>query len=323
MTNVKEFGRVGVLMGGVSSERTISLKSGRAVFEALKEEGYDVVAIDIAASDPRLIAAQLRASGIQVAFIALHGRLGEDGTIQTILEELNIPYTGSSAKASALAFDKAQTQKILLEKGISVPPYVVFSNNKLLSYKDVCNVLKSSGVVVKPSCEGSSIGITIAHRADEWNKAVALAFQYGDDIIVEKWIKGRELTVGLLDQDALPVIEICPKRTYFDFTAKYESGLTEYIIPAKLSAEKTLEVQKMALDVFRCLGCSQLARVDFMLDEAQKFYVLEINTIPGFTATSLLPKAAKYIGLNFNQLCVKILSLVYARKEKRESAVRF
>ena len=159
MTNVKEFGRVGVLMGGVSSERTISLKSGRAIFEALKEEGYDVVAIDIAVSDPQLIATQLRTSGIQGAFIALHGRLGEDGAIQKILEELGIPYTGSSAKASALAFDKAQTQKILLEKGISVPPPLVFSNNKLLSYKDVCNTLKSSDVVVKPSCEGSSIGI--------------------------------------------------------------------------------------------------------------------------------------------------------------------
>ncbi len=320
---IEQFGRVGVLMGGVSSEREISLKSGKAVTEALLRQGCDVIAIDITDGKTEAILSLLQGSDIDLAFIALHGQLGEDGTIQSILEKANIPYVGSGVEASRLAINKALAQNLFKKNGINVPSYVTLSKGDQLNIDTVIGELGDFPIVVKPACEGSSIGISFAKTKEDLDNAVQGAWQYGGTILLEQYIKGQELTVGILGQEALPVVEICPKRPFFDFEAKYTKGMTEYIVPARIAEHVSTELQRLALNAHNILGCVDFSRVDFILDEDQTVYVLEVNTIPGLTSTSLLPKAAQEKGISFNQLCYQLIGLAYGKKKEISSTTLY
>lgn len=315
---IKDFGKVGVLMGGSSSEREISLKSGQAVFSALREAGVEVVGIDITTDNHRENISLLNKHNLNCAFIALHGRFGEDGVIQGILEELKLPFTASGVRSSQLAMDKIGSLKIFLQGGLSVPKSRFIEKS---ADEDGSAFMKSASVknqlefplVVKPANHGSSIGLSLVEREQELPKAIKLAFKFDEHIIIQEYICGRELTVGILDEVALPVIEIIPKNKFFDFAAKYQSGLTQYIIPAVLDQGVALKVQKIALQAHKLLGCYGCSRVDIILTQDGIPYILEVNTIPGMTATSLLPKAAKIVGIDFSQLCLKLLELAYEK----------
>ncbi|HQP10407.1 MAG TPA: D-alanine--D-alanine ligase [Candidatus Omnitrophota bacterium] len=313
---VEKLGRIGVLMGGVSSEREISLKSGQAIVEALGRRGCEVVGLDITDGEPEAIRSLLEKSGIDLAFIALHGRLGEDGTIQSILEDAGIPYAGSGVEASRLAINKALAQEMFKKNGIKIPSFVALSRKDPIDIPGAIEALGGFPVVVKPACEGSSIGVSFVRTSSELARAIEDAWQYGDTALIERYIKGKELTVGILGREALPVVEICPKRPFFDFEAKYTKGMTDYIVPARIPQDISDGIQKAALAAHRVLGCEDISRVDFILADDQSHYVLEINTIPGFTATSLLPKAAQHRGIGFDQLCYQLIVLAYGKKSK-------
>ena len=313
---INDFGRVGVLMGGPSSEREISLKSGKAVFSALCQAHVDAVAIDIITDNPQENISLLKKYNLDCAFIALHGRFGEDGTIQSILEGMNLPFTASGVKASKLAMDKIGSLEIFSQDGLYVPKSQIIEQSayeKSLAFIESTtfkNQLKFP-LMVKPGNHGSSIGLSLVERVQELSAAIELAFKFDQRIIIQEYVFGRELTVGILDERALPLIEIIPKNKFFDFTAKYQAGLTQYIIPAVLDPQVVLEVQQAALQAHRLLGCYGCCRVDIILTKEGCPYILEVNTIPGMTATSLLPKAAKIAGIDFSQLCLKLLELAY------------
>jgi len=308
-----KFGRIGVLMGGPSTEREISLKSGKAVYESLKEMGLDVIAVDIKTDDLKQNSCLIKSKGIDCAFIALHGRFGEDGQIQTILDGLKIPYTGSGAKASMLAMDKIASRKIFQEHGLNVPRYMILESSSFNSNQVVYSELHLPWVV-KPATHGSSIGLSIIDRSEDLDKALELAFGFDERVLIEEYIEGRELTVGILEDRALSVIEIRPKKRFFDFQAKYEYGMTQYFVPAQLDGDITHQVQETALLAHKLLGCFGFSRVDMMLNRRNIPFVLELNTIPGLTLTSLLPKAAKAEGIDFGQLCLRLLKLAYEKK---------
>ncbi|MFA4854879.1 MAG: D-alanine--D-alanine ligase [Candidatus Omnitrophota bacterium] len=305
---VKDYGRVGVLMGGSSSEREISLKSGKAVLLALAESGLDTVGIDITTDNAQENIRLLNNYNLDCVFIALHGRFGEDGTVQQLLEELNLPFTGSGVEASCLAMDKIGSLDIFRKQGLCVPKSQFLER----SARDFKNGL-GFPLVVKPANHGSSIGLSIVENDAGIVPAIDLAFQFDKRIVIEEYIKGRELTVGILDELPLPVIEIIPKHKFFDFEAKYQAGLTEYIVPAALEKCISGIVQEAAFLAHKALGCFGCSRVDIILGQDNLPYILEVNTIPGMTATSLLPKAAKSIGIGFNQLCLKLLELAYEK----------
>ena len=323
---VKDYGRVGVLMGGPSSEREISLKSGKAVLLALAESGLDAVGIDITTDNAQENIRLLKNYNLDCVFIALHGRFGEDGTVQQLLEELNLPYTGSGVEASCLAMDKIGSLDIFRQQGLCVPKsqFLEIStygfgyrkpNHGSPTYRGKGDFKNGLGfpLVVKPANHGSSIGLSIVENDAGIIPAIDLAFQFDRRIVIEEYIKGRELTVGILDELPLPVIEIIPKHKFFDFEAKYQAGLTEYIVPAALEKCISGIVQEAALLAHKALGCFGCSRVDIILGQDNLPYLLEVNTIPGMTATSLLPKAAKTIGIGFNQLCLKLLELAYEK----------
>lgn len=257
----------------------------------------------------------LKNQKIDVAFIALHGALGEDGTIQTILERAQIPYTGSGVEASQLVMNKVLTQKILKENKIPIPDYEVITDNKDLDIDIISSNFKKLPVVVKPACEGSSLGISIVHQKDELRPAIQKAFDFGTEVMLEEYIKGKELTVGILEQKPLPIIEIRPNNIFFDFTAKYQRGMTEYIVPAELNQDLAMNIQHLATEVHLLLGCLDFSRVDIMLNDQDEPCVFEVNTIPGFTSTSLVPMAAKHNGINFSNLCLKLIDLAYEKKK--------
>jgi len=309
----RHWGRIGVLMGGISEEREISLKSGKAVYQSLKQAGFEVLPIEINSQDIPENIQKIKSSNIDVAFIALHGRFGEDGTIQKILEDLNIPYTGSGILASKLALDKVLSRQRFVAWGLDVPDYIVMEKDKFDK-----GAIFSAGLtfplVVKPSSQGSSIGLSIAEDEKSLIEAIDLAFSFDDKIIIERYIKGREMTVGILEENPLPVIEIIPKKRFFDYEAKYTLGLTEYVVPAKIDIETASKIQASALNAHRSLGCYGFSRVDMILKNP-KVYVLEVNTIPGLTETSLLPKAAKAVGISFLELCLKLIDSAYRRAE--------
>jgi D-alanine-D-alanine ligase len=300
------FGRIGVLAGGPSSEREISLRSGKAVYEALVSEGLETMLFDVKDD----LSGVINGGGIDIAFIALHGRFGEDGTVQRMLRDARIPYTGSGAEASALAMDKIASKKIFIANGIRVPDYVVFEKGCFCA-RDAERV--GYPLVVKPQFEGSSIGLSMARDARSLPDALARAFIYGDRAIVEKYISGRELTVGILGDEALPVIEIVTKNNVYDYEAKYESADTRYVVPAPVDARVYREAMRLGAAAHRALGCSSFSRVDMIADETGGLFVLEVNTIPGMTERSLLPKAAQASGLRFAELCVKILEYTVKR----------
>ncbi len=293
--------RIGVLMGGVSSEREVSLKSGKAVFEALKSCRVDAVAIDVRKPDKKYVKDLLLSYDLDLAFLALHGVFGEDGKIQRILEEIGLVFTGSGPQASALAMDKIAAHEIFKKAGLNVPECRVLNScqQKIIDFEKF-------PLVVKPACGGSSIGLSIVDNPKGLRKAVAIAFKYGRKAMVEEYIEGREMTVGIFADRPLPPIEIKPKARFFDYKAKYEKGKTAYIVPAEISQVVSSSLGEAALQAHKFLGCSFFSRVDIILSKGNKPFVLEINTIPGFTATSLLPMAARIEGIDFPDLILKI-----------------
>ena len=307
------FGKIGVLMAGPSSEKKISLKSGQAVCAALKKSGFRAVPVIIKSDRLEDNIRLLKSKKIDCAFIALHGRFGEDGGIQKILQSLKIPYTGSKVKASRLAMDKIASREIFQRHGLKVPRSRVFKKG---SYSGIDLGDLSLPLVVKPAAHGSSIGLSIIDKLKDIPQAINLAFAFDKRIIIEEYIKGRELTVGILEEKAMPIIEIVPKHAFFDYQAKYKKGLTDYIVPAKLSLVVASRVREAALTAHRLLGCFGCSRVDIILNERQEPFVLEVNTIPGLTETSLLPKAAKRIGIGFTSLCLKLIELAHAQTKK-------
>ena len=308
-----KFGRIGVLMGGPSEERPISLRSANAVCESLKALKLDVVGIDIATDDAQANTALIRSQGIDCAFIALHGRFGEDGGIQQVLQDLNIPYTGSGVEASKRAMDKVVSQSVFRDAGLAVPDYLSV-DRQLFDKGDDIPVHFDLPWVIKPSRQGSSIGLSIIDDPQQLRKALSLAFETDDTALVQQYIQGRELTVGILSDQPLPIVEIVTTRKFFDYEAKYENGFTEYIVPAQLDKAIAVSVQETALAAYRSLGCSGCSRVDIILSDKNVPYVLELNNIPGLTQTSLLPKAARCAGIDFSQLCLRMLSCAYAKK---------
>jgi D-alanine-D-alanine ligase len=292
--------KIAVLMGGLSAEREISLRTGRAVLAALQEAGYTAVGIDAGRDLP----ARLEAAAAEVAFIALHGRFGEDGTVQGLLEILGLPYTGSGVMASAVAMDKVTTKKILLYHELPTPAFDVFLKG---AYPDAFLARHQHfPLVVKPAREGSTIGVSIVRNAEELRAGLESALVHDDVILVEDFINGLEVTVGVLDGEPLPIIQVVPKGGFYDFQAKYTAGQTEYLVPAPLDGALYERLQQVAVAAFRALGCSGAARVDFMVRE-REFYCLEVNTIPGMTETSLLPKAARQNRIAFGELVQRIL----------------
>jgi len=299
MKNLK-LGKIGILAGGPSNEREISLKSGKAVYEALIKEGCDAILIDVKNDIYDIIAER----AVDIAFIALHGRFGEDGTVQGILEGMGVPYTGSGVEASRLAIDKIATKDVFKKHGIPVPGYAVFEKN---GFSAKPSHLMKWPVVVKPQFEGSSIGLSIVTDDGSLKTAVDKALGYGDKVLVEEYISGRELTVGILGDKALPVIEIVTSQGIYDFEAKYKDPATRYLVPAPIDDNSAKLAGELGVKSHRALGCRSFSRVDMMMDRAGKIFVLEVNTIPGMTERSLLPKAAGAAGIGFGALCIKLL----------------
>ncbi|MFH1128625.1 MAG: D-alanine--D-alanine ligase [Candidatus Omnitrophota bacterium] len=312
----KKFGRVGVLMGGPSTEREVSLKSGKSVYEALKQASLDTVSIDIVTDNVDEDIKLISSYDLDCAFLALHGRFGEDGTIQEILDYLGIPYTGSGAMASRLSMDKVISRKVLEVYGLAVPKYKVIKKD-LYNKNDQLRNNFVFPMVAKPATHGSSIGLSIIDKPEELIGSIDLAFKYDDTIVLEEFIAGRELTVGILDNKALPVVEIIPRNRFFDYEAKYHQGMTEYRVPASIDETVVKKVQAAALKTHQLLGCFGCSRVDIILAKDNSPYVLELNSIPGFTPTSLLPKAAKSAGIEFNELCLRLIELAYEKAKNQ------
>ena len=338
----KRFKTVAVLKGGISSEREVSLRSGEAIAQGLRDGGYEVVEVDVSTKEISL------PIGVEAVFVALHGTFGEDGTVQRVLEEMKIPYTGSDPESCRIAFDKVLTRDRLEANGIPVPAGEVLSDSSARKI--------SLPLVVKPPREGSSVGCHLVFNEAEWEAAFSDAVQYSGEALVEEYIPGRELTVGVVgvgmsnieqgmknvedregfgrertqgtqnkecsevdslcpmrsfvansDLQVLPVVEIHTASEWYDFAAKYVTGDTQYTVPAELPAETTEQLQAIALKTFECLGAEGFGRVDFRLSPDGIPYVLELNSIPGFTATSLLPKAAEAAGIGFSELCCRIM----------------
>lgn len=293
--------KIGVLMGGLSAEREVSLNSGAAVHRALLAQGYDAVAIDVG----RDLAAVLEREGVRAAFIALHGRYGEDGCIQGLLELMQIPYTGSGVLASALAMHKLFSKQTFAANGILTAPFRHFRRGETVRPAELPFGLP---LVVKPVQEGSSVGISIVREEQHLAPALELAFRHDNEILVEQYIKGQEVQVGILEDRPVGAIEIVPKGEFYDYEAKYTDGMAEHIFPARLAPalyEKALQTGQAA---HRSLGCSGYSRVDLLVTAQEECYVLEVNTLPGMTALSLLPEiAAKGAGLSFEALVARII----------------
>ena len=299
--------RVAVLLGGLSTERAISFKSGHAVAEALRSRGHDVVEIDVQLD----IDQQLRASGATVAFPVLHGKWGEDGSIQGLLECMGIPYAGPSVFSAALTMDKVATLRLLEGNGVPVPKGVVWTAADGVPTLDALPV--DLPIVVKPVREGSSFGVTIVTVQDQLAPAVQTALKHDERVLIEECLDGPELTVGILEGVALPVVEIAPVDGWFDFEAKYTKGATTYHVPARIDPVLAERVQAIGREAARLTGCLDSCRVDVMGGGWRGPRVLEVNTIPGMTGTSLLPMAAAAVGIDFPELCCRLLGLARLR----------
>src|SRR6185369_11168740 len=292
--------KIGVLMGGLSAEREVSLKSGAAVHKALLARGYNAVAVDVG----RDLSARLAEEKIEVAFVCLHGRYGEDGAVQGLLELMGIPYTGSGVLASALAMDKVFAKKIFAASGLTITPYVVFRKGEI---PDLSTLPFGLPVVVKPSREGSSVGVSIVKTAGDLPKALESAFSHDSEILIEKYVKGREIQVGILDEKGIGAIEIVPKNEFYDFEAKYTDGMATHIMPAPLPKDQYDELLGLGERAHAALCCSGYSRVDFIVTEGKEAYLLEVNTLPGMTALSLLPEIAQHAGIGFEELVERII----------------
>ncbi len=294
--------KVAVLYGVRSTERDVSLRTGKACAEALRERGYEVTLVDADLE----VAARLREARAEVAFVALHGRWGEDGSIQGLLESMGIPYTGSGVLASALGMDKVFSKLLFREHGLKVVEYRVFPHQHAdrITVGDLPFGLPA---VVKPAAEGSSVGVHIVREAGALGEACRDAASFKGDVIVERYVKGMEVNVALLDGKALGAIEIVPSREFYDYTAKYTAGSTEYFYPARLPPEHYRHVCDAGAHAYAILGCSGMTRADFIVMADGTPFILEMNTLPGMTATSLVPKIAAGNGIPFPELCERLL----------------
>jgi D-alanine-D-alanine ligase len=299
-----QFGKVAVLLGGRSAEREISLQSGQAVLDALQRSGVDAHPFDPAGQSMEKLLQQ----GFDKAFIALHGRFGEDGTIQGALELMGLPYTGSGVMASALAMDKWRTKLIWQAAGIQSPRYALLQADS--NFEQVAETL-GLPLIVKPAREGSTIGLTKVKRAEDLAQAYQLAAQHDALVLAEEFIAGKELTVAILGETPLPVVRIEIAGELYDYEAKYFSNETKYFCPSGLPAELEAAIQRQALQAYQVLGCQGWGRVDLILSEANQFYFLEANTSPGMTGHSLVPMAARTAGIPFEDLVLRILDLVH------------
>lgn len=302
----RQFTKVAVLKGGPSSERNISLKSGAAVASGLRTAGYEVIEVDVTAHSLNLPCA------VDAVFIALHGEFGEDGQVQTLLEARGIPYTGSGPGSSRRAFDKRLSKEIFVTAGIPTARYETLcpTNSRSLPLP----------VVVKPPCQGSTIGIFKVSTEAEWDNAFRQSLQYDGEIIAETFIPGRELTVGVVGSTVLPAVEILAPDGWYDFDAKYIKGQSRHLCPAPLDQVIADRACDIALKTFTALGCRGMGRVDFRLTDAGELFVLEMNNIPGFTETSLLPEAAQAAGIPFPELCYRIMEMATLDKAVSPSA---
>lgn len=294
-----------VMLGGPSAEREVSLRSGSAVARALRELGHRVYELDPRTEDWTL------PPDTEVVFLALHGTYGEDGTVQRRLEALGVPYTGCDAEASRIAFDKVLTKQRLQAAGLPTARFTVVDRPGAswpLGWQPP--------VVLKPVCQGSSVGLQFVDRVADWSAALAEAFRYDTRVLVEERIVGREATVGILDDEPLPVVEVRPKRGAYDYINKYTPGATDYFCPAPFDAATTHRIQQTALAAFGAIGGRDYCRVDLIVRPEGEPVVLEINTLPGMTETSLLPKAAAAAGLSYAQLCQRMIDLALKRRPK-------
>lgn len=295
--------KIGVLMGGFSREREISLKTGEAITKALNDRGYDPYPIDV----DRDLAKVIYENNISTAFVALHGRLGEDGTVQGMMEMMRIPYTGSGVLASAIAMDKIVSKKVFHFHQIPFPFFEALKRGDSSISEVTEKISIPFPVVIKPACEGSTLGVSIVKDKSSLVRAIENAFSYDKEVIVEEFIKGIEITVGVLLGEVLPLIEISPKSGFYNFDAKYRSGETDYLFTPRISKKCYQRVAEIAKKAYNALDCEGACRVDLMIDEKEEIYLLEVNTTPGMTETSLLPKAAAAAGINFLELVERIL----------------
>ncbi len=342
--------KIAVLFGGISTERNVSIAGGKSVIEALRQLGHEVVAVDpafgvdkerraesmltdveaypsleeLAQFNSRSIIDCINSElfdDVEVAFLVLHGKYGEDGLIQALLEMRGIPYTGSGVKANAVAIDKAATKTLLNADGILTPQWLIVDKSDADNFDLIKDIRKGLGakVVIKPNDQGSTIGITMVldGNLDEIANGIREAAKYSDVIVIERFIEGRELTVGIVGDEVLPVIEIVAEGGFYDYKRKYSKGHTEYICPAEITNDVAEFTQNMAVMAHQALGCYGLSRIDFRLDEDNQPYCLEVNTIPGFTSTSLVPKAAKLLGYEFPELCQKLIDLALANNKSK------
>ena len=301
--------KIAVLLGGTSAEREVSLNSGAAVLAGLREGGVDAYPVDPKDVD----VAQLKSMGFQKVFIALHGRGGEDGTLQGMLELLGLPYTGSGVMASAISMDKLRSKLLWQGAGLPVAPWVAITRTEFekgLS-DEVVKQISALGLplIVKPSREGSSVGMSKVVAENSVENALKLTFQHDDEVLVEKWLSGPEFTVAILGEEILPSIRIQPAGTFYDYEAKYLSDETQYFCPSGLEAEQESILKSLVQKAWTTLGCKGWGRIDVMLDDDGQFYLLEANTSPGMTSHSLVPMAARQAGMSFSQLVVRILEL--------------
>lgn len=329
---MKEKFKIALLLGGTSPEREVSKKTAKSILSALRGKGHEVLPIDPAygLNQPKdevqlfdekdfaelsnknyidIINSKLF-DGIDLAFLALHGRWGEDGTIQSLLEMRGIKYTGSGILTSSLAMDKAMTKVVIEHAGVSTPAWLVadIDQQDYSEFPEKIRKLFGYPCIVKPNDQGSSVSLTVCKSDDDVIPAIKLALKYSDKALIEQFIPGRELTVAVLDGVALPILEIVPKSGLYDYESKYTSGKSEYIVPAPMPEEVRIDIQNQAVNAFKAVGCKCYSRIDFRLTEENKAYCLEINTLPGMTSLSLVPKAANAAGISFEELIDRIVN---------------
>ncbi len=329
---------IAVLLGGTSAERDVSLVTGLAIARALSQNGHQVLAIDCAYGDKEVdflnedeasiikstpsdfdsqqaelnrnifrTITYLQEQQVEVVFNALHGGYGENGQLQTLLDLAGVPYTGSGALASALGMDKHLSKVMFQTVDVPTAPWLYWASRDLADMQEI--EILGLPAVVKPNSQGSTVGLSIIHHRRDLEKAIETAFRYSPSVIVEQYIPGRELTVAILGDEALPVLEIIPESGFYDYEAKYQAGKTRYEVPANIPAFLAAQVRESALRAFEVLGCRGYARVDFRLQENGEYFCLEVNTLPGMTPTSLVPKAARAMGIEFPELVERIVSL--------------
>ncbi len=291
-----------VLLGGPGEEREVSLRSGKAVIEALQSLGHRVDEVDPRTADWRL------GHGTEVVFLALHGEYGEDGQVQARLESEGVPYTGTGVRGSELAFDKELTKNVFAEKGIPTPRWLMVN-----SIGSPAPVGLPAPWVLKPVRQGSSVGLQMVDDASQWESALAAAGEHGGKILCEECVEGREITVGILDGKALPIVEIQPRKGAFDYHNKYTVGATDFVCPADFSAERTEAIARLGVEAFEAVEGRDFGRVDMMLDTDLNPFVLEVNTLPGLTENSLLPRAAAAVGMALPALCGRMVELAVKR----------